>query len=113
MSKYALRRPCDESDRPSIQALTIDLGMHQHLLAILIGAVDRLPGGSGALAGATGDLDGREAFDAALSEVPDPSAPMARQFLAAHRAEPVDRATRAAQARATTITGRQEARHVD
>ena len=98
---------------PSLRALTMDLEVHHDLLAVLIGAIDRLPGGSRAIASALDDLTARSAFAAALVEGPERPSPMARHFIAAHAADRLDRATRAAQARPTTSTRREEDAHVE
>lgn len=109
----APRRRLEESDPPSIRALTLDLDVHHDLLAVLIGAVDRLPGGSQAIASAIDELTARNAFAAVLSEGPERPSPMARHFIAAHAADEFDRATRAAQARPDKNTSREEDAHVE
>ena len=102
-----------ERDTPSLRALTIDLEVHHDLLAVLIGAIDRLPGGSRAIASALDDLTARSAFAAALVEGPERPSPMARHFIAANAADQLDRATRAAQARPDKNTSREEDAHVE
>ena len=109
----ALQRPFEVDDSPSVRALTIDLDVHHDLLAVLIGAVDRLPGGPQALAGAIADLNERSAFAAALAGEPDQSTALTRHFIAAHAAGRTDRATHAAQDRPTEITSREEDAHVE
>lgn len=96
MSDQVQRWPFQESNEPAIRALTIDVDTHHHLLAALIVAVDSLPGGSQALTAATAELDRARSLPAAMGEDPDPSVPMARQFITAHVAERFDRAPRAA-----------------
>jgi hypothetical protein len=87
--------------------------VHHHLLTVLISAVDRLPGGSGAIAAALADLEQRAELLSPMAKVPDPSGQMARQFVTALEAERFDRAPRAAQDRPTIITSREEASHVE
>jgi hypothetical protein len=113
MSDQAPRWPGETLDAPSTAALTIDVDVHHALLAVLISAVDRLPGGSGAITAALADLEQGAELISPLAEDPDPSGPMARQFIAALEADRNDRATRAAQDRPTTITSREEDAHVE
>ena len=108
MPKSAPQVPHEERASPALRALTIDLNVHHDLLAVLIGAVDRLPGGATAIAQAVADLDRRQAVAATIAGAADPSPPLARHFIAALGAERADRATRAAQDRPTTSSRREE-----
>lgn len=113
MSIRALKDPCEDSDHPSIRALMIDLDTHQHLLAVLLDAVDRLPGGARAIAGAIATLDRYDALGAAMAQDPDPSAPMARAFVTARLADRINGAAYAAPRHSRPITSREDAARVE
>lgn len=113
MAKRVLHRTGEASDDPSIRALTIDVDMHHHLLAVLINAVDQLPGGAGAITGAIDQMAGRNVLAVAVTGEPDPSISMARQFIAAQAADRIAPATSLAPGRPNPVFNRREAHHVE
>lgn len=113
MPKPAPHWPPEEGASPSLRALSLDLDVHHDVLAVLVGAIDRLPGGAEVIAEAMAELDERKAVAAIVAEAEDPSGPLARHFIAFHGADRPDRAPRAAQDRPTTNSSREEDAHVE
>lgn len=84
MPKSEKQRRAAIVEAVTARALAIDLDTHQHLLAVLVSAVDHLPGGRRALEQALAQRSDHDGFVAETDAAPLLSAEMCREFIAAY-----------------------------
>lgn len=84
MSKSGKQGQAEVLEAVTARALAIDLDTHQQLLAVLVSAVDHLPGGRRALEQALTQQSEHDGFVAETGAAPLLSAEMCREFIAAY-----------------------------
>jgi hypothetical protein len=92
MSKPGAQHADDFGGVATTRALTIDLDTHQNLLAVLVSAVDHLPGGHRAIRQALAEQSEHAQLAVEAGVAAPPSAEMCREFIAAY-SNPDDVAT--------------------